>query len=127
VPAGERTVLGIPDGAHTHGCGGGLGTAVLMVVGAALAVKLAGPVAAAVAELLHELLITVVLLGLGAAGLAGLLAWRWRRYRPDAARATYPPKSVRAAAGKRRQQIHVRLRGVSAGDIAAILNRDSPR
>jgi hypothetical protein len=33
--------MGIPDGAHTHGSGGsGLGTAVLVLIGAVLAVKL---------------------------------------------------------------------------------------
>jgi hypothetical protein len=39
--------MGIPDGAHTHGSGGGIGAAVLVIVGAALALKLAGPVVAA--------------------------------------------------------------------------------
>jgi hypothetical protein len=75
--------MGHPDGAHTHGSGGsGLGTAVLVVIGAALAVKLAGPVLDAAAELLHVLLIAAgVIVGVGAANLVGLLAWRWRRSR----------------------------------------------
>ena len=47
-----------PDGAHTHGSGGsGLGRALLVLLGAALAVNLAGPVVAAAAELLRVLLI----------------------------------------------------------------------
>jgi hypothetical protein len=66
-----------------------------------LAVALLGPaVAAAVAELVHVLLIVAgVIVGVGAAGLAGLLAWQLRRTRVDAAR-TMPPlpsKMVRAA------------------------------
>jgi hypothetical protein len=56
--------MGHPDGAHTHGSGGsGLGTAVL-------AVKLAGPVLDAAAELLRVLLIAAgVIVGVGAASL----------------------------------------------------------
>ena len=66
--------MGIPDGAHTHSSGGGgLGTAILVIVGAALAVKLAGPVLAAVGELVHVLVIAAaVCLGLAGAGLCGL-------------------------------------------------------
>ena len=80
--------MGIPDGAHTHGSGGsGIGAAVLVVIGAALVVKLAGPVLDAAAELLRVLLIaTGVIVGVGAASLVGLIAWRWRS-RKDAARA----------------------------------------
>ena len=92
----RRTVMGHPDGAHTHGSGGsGLGTAVLVVIGAALAVKLAGPVLDAAAELLHVLLIAAgVIVGVGAASLVGLLAWRWRRGN-DAARAMPPRRRWR--------------------------------
>jgi hypothetical protein len=40
----RRTVMGHPDGAHTHGSGGGgLGSALLVVLGAALVVKAAPP------------------------------------------------------------------------------------
>jgi hypothetical protein len=83
--------MGIPDGAHTHGSGGsGLGSAVLVILGAALAVRLAGPVVAAAAGLLHVLLIAAgVIVGLGAASLVGLLAWRWRLQK-GAARAIPP-------------------------------------
>ena len=54
-----------------------------------LAVALLGPaVAAAVAELVHVLLIVAgVIVGVGAARLVGLLAWQLRRTRVDAARA----------------------------------------
>ena len=90
--------MGHPDGAHTHGSGGsGLGEVIVIL----LAVVLLGPaVAAAVAELVHVLLIVAgVIVGAGAAGLVGLRAWQLRRTRVDAAR-TMPPlpsKMVRAA------------------------------
>jgi len=88
--------MGHPDGAHGSG-GSGLGTAVLVVIGAALAVKLAGPVLDAAAELLRVLLITAgVIVGVGAASLVGLIAWRWRS-RKDAARAM-PPRTLVARA-----------------------------
>ena len=46
------------------------------------AVKLAGPVLAAVAELARVILIVAgVIVGVGAAGPVGLLTWRWRRSR----------------------------------------------
>jgi hypothetical protein len=76
--------MGHPDGAHTHGSGGGsgIGTAVLVILGAALAVNLAGPVAAAAGELLHIVMIAAgVILGVGAAGLVALGAWRLRQSR----------------------------------------------
>ena len=125
--------MGIPDGAQTHGSGGsGLGTAVLVLVGAALAVKLAGPVAAAVGEFVHVLLIVAaVLLGVSAAGLVALLAWRWRRYRPEAARATYPPQVGAGAqplpepprAIESGGDLHPHLHGISAEEVAAIIER----
>jgi hypothetical protein len=95
----RRTAMGHPDGAHTHGSGGsGLGTAVLVVIGAALAVKLAGPVLDAAAELLRVLLIAAgVIVFVGAASLVGLIAWRWRS-RKDAARAMPPGTLVARAA-----------------------------
>ncbi len=82
----------------THGSG--VGTAVLVLVGAVLAVKLAGPAVAAVAGLIHLFLIVVVVIGgAGAVGLVAFITWRWRCTRIDAAR-TMPPlpsKVVRAA------------------------------
>ena len=69
----------------------------LVVIGAALAVKLAGPVLDAAAELLRVLLIAAgVIVGVGAASLVGLIAWRWRS-RKDAARAM-PPRTLVARA-----------------------------
>jgi hypothetical protein len=135
--------MGIPDGAHTHGHGGGgLGAALLVVLAAALAVKAAPAVLSAAAELIRVLLIVAgVILGLGAAGLVGLLAWRWRRWQPDAARTKPPsaPKLVRAAqplpqarpaaplpTESQRElpgELHLHLHGVSAGDVAAILRQ----
>jgi hypothetical protein len=137
--------MGHPDGAHTHGSGGsGLGTAVLVVIGAALAVKLAGPVLDAAAELLRVLLIVAgVIVGVGAASLVGLIAWRWRS-RKDAARAMPPrtlvaraapplPQARRAAelpAAPQRETpggLHLHFHGVSAEDVAAIIRQqDDP-
>jgi len=88
--------MGHPDGAHTHGSG--LGTAVLVLIGAALAVKAAPAVLSAPAELLHALIImTAVIVGVGAAGLVGLLTWRWHRTRLAAARAM--PRFLRSWRG----------------------------
>jgi hypothetical protein len=127
--------MGHPDGAHVHGSGGGgLGTAVLVVLAAAAVVKLAGPVVAAVGELVHlALIVAGVIVGVGAIGLVGVLTWRWRRPRLDAARARPPlaRKLVRAAqplpgprpAIERPQEVHLHLHGVSAEDVAAIVER----
>ena len=66
--------MGIPDGAHTHGHGGGFDPIPILIVRGAVAV--AGPVMAAVAELVHVLLvIAVVVFGVGVAGLVALLVW----------------------------------------------------
>ncbi|MGN6175493.1 MAG: hypothetical protein ACTHPS_21470, partial [Streptosporangiaceae bacterium] len=83
--------MGIPDGAHTHGSSGsGLGMAVLVVLGAALAVRLAGPVLAA-AEVVYVLgIVVAVTVGGAAVALMVALASRWRRRRLDAARAEVP-------------------------------------
>ena len=135
--------MGHPDGAHTHGSGGsGLGEVLVI----RLAVALLGPaVAAAVAELIHVLLIVAgVTVGVGAAGLVSLLAWQLWRTRVDAARAMPPrtlvtraaqplPQAQRAgelpAASQREPPggLHLHFHGGSAEDIAAILNRrDDP-
>jgi hypothetical protein len=135
--------MGIPDGAHTHDSGGsGLGTAVLVVLGAAVAVKLAAPVLAAASELLNIVLIAAAVIGgLGAAGLVALLAWQWRRTLAGAARATppLPAKVVRAALplpkaqrprelpaglhGQTPGELHLHFHGFTAEDVAAIISR----
>jgi hypothetical protein len=130
------------DGAHTHGhgSGGGGGTAVLVVLAAVLAAAVARPVIHAAIEVVQVVLIAaVVIVGVDAAGLVGLLTWRWRRSQADAARNRPPlaPKLVRAAqplpepersaaalpppGGPR--EIHLHLHGVSAEDVAAIIER----
>lgn len=124
--------MGHPDGAHTHGSGFDP-VPVLIVLGAAL---IAGPVLAAVAELVHIfLIIAVVLLVLGAAGLVAFIAYRVRHLRrsvtaaarviaplaPRPARATRPlPEPQREALGQP-GGLHLHLHGVSAEDVAAIL------
>jgi hypothetical protein len=68
-----------------------------VVLGAALFVKFAPVVLDAAAELLRVLLIAAgVIVGVGAASLVGLIAWRWRS-RKDAARAM-PPRTLVARA-----------------------------
>jgi len=84
-----------------------------------------------------------VIVGLGAVCVGGLLAWRWRRPRLDAAR-TAPPafaetKVVRAApplpherqapeltatpGRKPPSGLHLHVHGVNAEDVAAIIER----
>jgi hypothetical protein len=95
-----------------------------------------------VAELVHVLLIVAgVIVGAGAAGLVGLLAWQLRRTRVDAAR-TMPPlpsKMVRAArplpqarragelpAAPQREPpggLHLHFHGLDAAQVAAIIAR----
>ena len=133
--------MGHPDGAHTHGSGGGLGTAALVLVGAALAVKAAPAVLGAAAELLHVVLIVVFIAACtGAVGVVALLALKRRRVRAGAAARTMPPSPptvVRAApplpqerrAGElpRESQrelpsgLHLHFHGISAEEVAAII------
>ena len=109
-------------------------------------VRIAVPVLDAVAELLQVFLIVAgVIVGVGAAGLVGLLTWRWRRTQADAARAMppLPTKMARAAQPLPKAwpvhalpaefprelpaEVHFHLHGVSAEEIAAILRRqDQP-
>ena len=127
--------MGHPDGAHTHGGGGFDPMPILIIIGA---IAVAGPVAAAAVELLHILLIAVVvILSLGAVGLAAVIAFRVHRWRaggttraslpaPTAARAVRAPTGPRPAI-ERPQEVHLHLHGVSAEEIAAILRRqDQP-
>jgi len=66
--------MGHPDGAHTHGGGGnGLPEVVLVVLAVAVVATVVEPVLAAVAELLHVLMIAAgVIVGRGVAAVAGL-------------------------------------------------------
>jgi hypothetical protein len=111
-----------------------------------LAVVLLGPaVAAAVAELLH--LLVIVLVAVAAAGLAAFVAWRLRRGRQDAPRQVQritpaPPRPSPLRSEPRQaieapQQMHLHFHGASAEDVAAIIaqqalpepdvNRPDPR
>jgi hypothetical protein len=136
--------MGHPDGAHTHGSGGGscLGAALLVILGAALFINAAPVLLGAAAELLHVFLIVAgVVVGTGAAGVVGLLIWRWRRKRLTAARAghalqgaVHPLPAVARAAQplpKRRHAIerpavHLHFHGVNAEDVAAIICQQQP-
>jgi hypothetical protein len=98
--------------------------------------SLAGAVLAA-ADLVQVFLIVAgVAVGAGAAGLVGLLIWRWRR--PEAARAVgqlrraaVPPLHGEARAPQPlpppwpaiEQHVHHHWHGVSAAEIAAIIGR----
>jgi hypothetical protein len=122
--------MGHPNGAHTHGGGGFDPLPVLIIIGA---IAVAGPVAAAAVELLHILLIAVVvILSLGAVGLAGVIAFRVHRWRaggttrvslpaPTVARAVQAPREPRPAI---EQHVHHHWHGVSAAEIAAIIERN---
>ena len=109
----------------------GSGVAVPLAIGAAvLAAAIAGPVAAAVGELLRALVIiamVVVVLAVAATGVA--LALRLRHGPPRALpRRVFGPASVHAAQDRTqpralpaRQEVHLHFHGVTAEDVAAIL------
>jgi hypothetical protein len=125
--------MGHPDGAHTHGNGGSGGTAVLVVLAAAFAVAVAQPVLAAVAELVHALLIAAgVILGLAAVGLAAIVTWRLRQSHTNRITsvsfpARLPPRPAQALsepprpAISRPAEVHLHFHGVTAEDIAAAI------
>jgi hypothetical protein len=114
--------MGHPDGAHTHGSGGGGLGEVLVIL---LAVALLGPaIAAAVAELVHLVLIVVaVLAGIAATGVVALAAFHVHRWRaggtvqrslpaPTAVRALQAPREPPPAI-ERPQEVHLHLHGVT--------------
>jgi hypothetical protein len=124
--------MGIPDGAHTHGSGGsGLGGLVVILLAAAL---LGPAIAAAVAELVHLVLIVVaVFAGIAAAGVAALAAFHVHRWRasgtvqrplpaPPRQRAVQAPREPRPAIERPIEQ-HVHFHGLTAEDVAAIIER----
>ena len=127
--------MGHPDGAHTHGGGGFDPMPLLIIIGA---IVLAGPVLAAVAELIHILLIAAaVLAGIAVTGVAALAAFhvhRWRAggtvQRPLPAaprqRVVQAPREPRPAIERPIEQ-HVHFHGLTAEDVAAIIRQqDDP-
>jgi hypothetical protein len=126
----------IPDGAHTHGSAdSGLGTALLVLAGAALAVKLAAPVAAAVGELVHVLLVLWPSWpgprerGCSASARGACTAGATQARPapqpspPGVVRATrpLPPSHVRAIEAPK--EVHLHFHGVTGEEIAAIIAR----
>jgi hypothetical protein len=116
------------------GGGSGLWAAVLVILGAALYVKIAPVVLDAAAGLLHLVLTAVaVLLGVAAVGLVGFTVYRVRRRRslPVAARVLPPPVQPRAAQSLLEPQpaiepapevhIHHHWHGVDAEQVTAII------
>jgi hypothetical protein len=121
--------MGHPDGAHTHGGGGGDLIYVLLVLGA---LALAGPILAAVAELVHLVLIVVAVAGgVAAVGLVAFIAFRLRHRATEPARLVYRahPVAQRRSqalpeprpAIERPAEVHLHLHGLSAAEIAAII------
>jgi len=121
--------MGHPDGAHTHGhSGGGLGTVVLVILAAAL---LGPAIAAAVAELLH--LLVIVIAAVPGAGLVASGAWRLRSGRQDTARVLYrvtpaPPRpsplpSQPRPAIEAPRQVHLHFHGTDPAEVAAIIRQ----
>jgi hypothetical protein len=123
--------MGIPDGAHTHGGGGGIGAAVAAVVAAVVAVKVLPVVVAAVASLVELLLYVVA--GLAAFAVVGVVTFavyrvRHRDVRParalvhitpptrPAAVASAPPRALPAAV-----EIHHHWHGISQEAVAAVI------
>ena len=101
-----------------------------MVGAAVLATAIAGPVAAAVGELLRALVIIAVVVVVLAAAATGTVVALRLRHRPPRA---LPPRvfgstSVHAVRGRpepralpARQEVHLHFHGVDAEDVAAIL------
>ena len=128
--------MGHADGAHTHGGGGFDPMPILIIIGA---IVVAGPVAAAVAELLHLLVIVLaVLAGVVGAGVVAYVAFRVSHRGQEAARVLYsvtpaptkPPPlraEARPAIGQQapaiEQHVHHHWHGVSAEEVADILSR----
>jgi hypothetical protein len=118
----------------TGGGGSGFGD-ILAVVGVILLLAVAaGPVVAAVGELVHILLIAVAVIGgLAAVGLVAFIAYRVRHRRslPAAARVLPSPVQARAAQalpepqrraiGQPEVHIHHHWHGVDVEDVAAII------
>jgi hypothetical protein len=116
----------------TGGSGGGWGPPVAFVAVAAAAVAIAKPAAHAAGELLRVVLITAgVLAGLVVAAVIAAVAWR--RSHPAAERTTAvsftghdAARAVQARSAPRElppAQQHIHFHGVSAEDVAEIINR----
>jgi hypothetical protein len=92
---------------------------------------------AAVVAVQEVLIVAGVTVGVGAAGLVGLLTWQWHRTQADVARAMSrcSPELARAAQPLRQPrpaiehpaEAHLHLHGITAENLARILHsQDSP-
>jgi hypothetical protein len=140
--------MGHPDGAHTHGGGSGIGTAVAVVLAVAVVASIAGPVVHAAAELVRAVVIAAaVILGLGLAAGAALVAWRLRRGRQNAPlvvhqarpvtrrpaeslpvpqRSAAPLPASNPAATGQAAELHLHFHGLTAEEAAAIVRHAHP-
>jgi len=120
--------MGVPDGAHTHGGGGGLADLVLLGIG----VVLVGPaVTAALVALVHVLF--VVAAAVAAVATGGVVAfgvWRWRHpvtapwERGELSAAVRPPLPRREPqAISQGQHLHIHLAGLPEDAQAEVLSR----
>jgi hypothetical protein len=114
---------------------GGAGAVALVIGAAVLAAAIAGPVAAAVGELLRVLVIfvaVVIVLALAAVGAA--VAYRLRRGRASGTTAGSLPRPVprrpiqavsepQPPAIEALREVHLHFHGVTAEDVAAIIAR----
>jgi hypothetical protein len=116
----------------TDSGGSGLGQAVVIVGAAALIASVAGPVAAAVAGVIEAVLVVLaVIVGLAVAGGLALVAYRVRGRRantvpPGIIHAPPPARPVQARTVPRaieRREVHLHFHGVTAEDVAAIIER----
>ncbi len=129
--------MGHPDGAHTHGGGSGIGTAVAVVLAAVIVASVAGPVVRAVTDLIEVVAIVLaVIIGLSLVGGAAVVAWRvyqWRANAPRVVDVITPslprpaeslpaPRAPELPAPERLPEVHLHLHGVSAEDVAAIIS-----
>lgn len=113
--------MGRPDGAHTHGHGGGgFDPGVLGVI--ALAVVVAAVVGPMVAALIHILIMVATVIGVTVLAGGGFLLWHSRH--ALAARAARPltrPTVTALPADSPRGEIHLHFHGVDPAEVSGVI------